>query len=323
MSEVADLFTVVDTETTGFDPENDAIVEIAAVDVENNVVSEFIRESLIFPAMLIPPEASAVHHITSEMVRQSPRSREVIPDILLPDRTPRPVYVAHNAKFDSAFLKPYVGNAQWICTYKCALRIWPDAPAHNNQTLRYFLKLPVNSSVVQVPHRAGADAHVTAHLLVALLQKAALTQLLEWSNEPALLPKCPIGKEWRGKPWAQVEYGFLSWILGNVDDRDIVWNAKREMSRRAEAQRAERAAEKQKKADATKENREAYLALAKSAIPIAGNVADLNKWFTDEKESRLKNGVVKGTDEYDEVVRLCTEHKTKLLAQQPTEVAAA
>jgi hypothetical protein len=25
----------------------------------------------------------------------------------------------------------------WICTYKCALRVWPDLDGHSNQELRY------------------------------------------------------------------------------------------------------------------------------------------------------------------------------------------
>lgn len=29
---------------------------------------------------------------------------------------------------------------------------------------------------------------------------------------------CPIGERWRGKPWEEVETGFLQWIVDNIDD---------------------------------------------------------------------------------------------------------
>lgn len=44
---------------------------------------------------------------------------------------------------------------------------------------------------------------------------------------------CPIGKEWRGKPWADVDEGFLSWIITTISDKpEIVKAAETEMIRR-------------------------------------------------------------------------------------------
>lgn len=49
---------------------------------------------------------------------------------------------------------------------------------------------------------------------------------------PALLPTCPIGK-FRGKPWSEVDGGFLEWMLRQADmAADLKWNADREISRR-------------------------------------------------------------------------------------------
>lgn len=44
---------------------------------------------------------------------------------------------------------------------------------------------------------------------------------------------CPIGKDWRGKPWSEVDDGFLSWIVSNVTDKpDLAQAAADEIRRR-------------------------------------------------------------------------------------------
>ena len=82
-------------------------------------------------------------------------------------------------------------------------------------------------------HRAGPDAYVTAWLLVALLNAGATgKQMIAWTKEPKLMPKCPLGK-FRGKPWPEVDAGFLGWMLRQADmDADLKWNAQRELLRR-------------------------------------------------------------------------------------------
>ncbi|MNR42339.1 hypothetical protein D3C85_1608450 [compost metagenome] len=56
--------------------------------------------------------------------------------------------------------------------------------------------------------------------------------MVAWTKEPRLLPKCPIGK-FRGQPWADVEAGFLNWMLGQPTmEEDLKWNARRELERR-------------------------------------------------------------------------------------------
>jgi hypothetical protein len=38
-------------------------------------------------------------------------------------------------------------------------------------------------------------------------------------NAKPLSSHCPIGKDWKGVPWAEVDNGFLSWIVSNIDDK--------------------------------------------------------------------------------------------------------
>ena len=95
-------FTVFDLETTGMSPVNDRIVEIAAMRVElTGEYSEF--HTLINPGRLIPHAASRVHHITDDMVADSPRFQHIGHDFL--EFARNSTLVAHNARFDLSFLQ--------------------------------------------------------------------------------------------------------------------------------------------------------------------------------------------------------------------------
>lgn len=52
-------------------------------------------------------------------------------------------------------------------------------------------------------------------------------------NQKPVSTHCPIGKDWRGVPWEQVDDGFLSWIIGHIDDKpDLVARVRQEIERR-------------------------------------------------------------------------------------------
>ena len=142
---------------------------------------------------------------------------------------------AHNAEFETKF---FASPLPVICTYKSALRIWPDAPSHSNGALRYWLqdqgKIAPDHELTQPSHRAGPDAYVTAHILLALFDAGATGKdMVAWTKEPRLLPRCPLGK-FRGQPWSEVEAGFLGWMLRQPTmEEHLKWNAAREIERRA------------------------------------------------------------------------------------------
>lgn len=70
-----------DLEATGTAPAADRIVDIALIRREPSGAEEGFS-SLVNPGILIPPEATAVHHITDEMVRAAPGFRELAPKVL-------------------------------------------------------------------------------------------------------------------------------------------------------------------------------------------------------------------------------------------------
>jgi len=223
------VIRALDFETTGLEPPAE-VAECGICDyvLDGNVVSEPI--SWLCGVKEMPPEARAVHHISKAQcdpfVPFGDLTAIVAGD---PD-----AYAAHNAEFE---LKWFTPDKPMICTYKAALRVWPDAPSHGNMALRYWLEdqglIALDTAKAQPAHRAGPDAYVTAHILKALFQ-AGITgkQMVAWTKEPRLLTKCPIGK-FRGKPWAEVEAGFLGWMLRQPDmEADLRWNAQREIERR-------------------------------------------------------------------------------------------
>ena len=153
------MIRVIDIETTGIDPATDAIIEIASVDMVRDGAITNAMDTLVRSTKPIPAGASAVHHIVDEDVANAPPFAEVINRFKGAD-----FYVAHNSEFERSFLAAQgVELGSWICTYKCALRVWPDFPSHGNQALRYQLGL-INPLGVDraklVPHRALSDAIV-------------------------------------------------------------------------------------------------------------------------------------------------------------------
>jgi exodeoxyribonuclease X len=174
---------VIDIETTGTDPTVDAIIEIASVDLLKDGTIANQRTALVRPPLPVPPEASAVHHLIDADLAFAPELDEVLDQFKGAD-----AYVAHNANFERSFLERLLGDALWACTYKCALRIWPDLLSHSNQALRYRLGLvnPFNIDRHTLsPHRALSDAIVTAAVFNEIAKPATWPEIVRWSSEPS------------------------------------------------------------------------------------------------------------------------------------------
>jgi exodeoxyribonuclease X len=249
------VIRVFDLETTGFTPDVAGVCEVAFVnlvsrgedlagDATDWEVEDGISSWLTNPGHPIPPETSAIHHIVDEDVAAAPGFAMICNAIFLNPGCEVVALGAHSAKFEQQWLTPdRVRHTQWICTYKCALRLFPDAPGHSNQALRYWLKPEgLDRSVANVAHRAGPDAYVTAFLLREMLKLATLDQLVEWSSQPALQVRCHIGQN-RGKLWSEVDFGFLTWVANRDFDEDVLFTVKTEIRRRRELERAAAAAE--------------------------------------------------------------------------------
>lgn len=94
-------YIAFDLETTGLNHTSDMIVEIGAVLVENGVITDEYHQ-LVNPGRPIPYEASAVNHITDDMVAGQPQIHQVLPSFLA--FVGDDILAAHNAAFDIRFL---------------------------------------------------------------------------------------------------------------------------------------------------------------------------------------------------------------------------
>ena len=131
------IIRIFDVETTGIDPKEHRVVEIAAFDLHSDNRIERVGAHLVNPGRTIPPEASALHHLIDADTAGAQYFDWVWASYLFD----APVYyAAHNCEFEQGYI-PTPEGTQWICAQKCALRAWPDAPAHSNQALRYWIGL--------------------------------------------------------------------------------------------------------------------------------------------------------------------------------------
>lgn len=221
---------VTDFETTALKPEDGDVIEVgySDYDVETKTISDPV--SWLCGADSIPPENRAVHHIRlSEVASAAPFTDATRARISFDVQA----IVAHNADFEISFLGD--PGIPAICTYKSALRIWPDAPSHSNAALAYWLEdqglITLDHTKTIPTHRAGPDAYVTAHILKALFEAGATGKdMVAWTKLPALMPRVTFGKH--KEEWKDVPGNYLTWIVGSDMSGDIKWNARQEIERR-------------------------------------------------------------------------------------------
>ncbi len=95
---------VLDTETTGFDPEKgDRIVEIGCVELENHQPTGKTYHVYINPMRSISQEVVQVHGLTEEFLSDKPIFEEIVDEFLAFVGVNTPL-VIHNAAFDVKFL---------------------------------------------------------------------------------------------------------------------------------------------------------------------------------------------------------------------------
>lgn len=226
----------VDLETAGNGPYD--VCEIGWQDVEQGadgqwVISASRGSAFVNPGRPISAETMAVHHILDEHVADAPFWKAIASSVLRPDDRVLAL-AAHRASFEQKFCRPqFTGDVDWICTWKCALRIWPELPSFSNQRLRYSRKPHGLVHELGLPaHRALPDAYVTAHHLRDMLNAASVEQLIAWSREPGLLPRVPAGPD-RGRSFRELPTDRLLSLVGDRDI-DVRFSANSELAHRGD-----------------------------------------------------------------------------------------
>lgn len=160
-------YVVFDFETTGVDFLNNGITEIGAVKIEGGKITEQFT-TLVKPDYPILPDNVAITGITPEMVKDSPKIEQVLPDFL--KFIEYSVIVAHNAAFDTSFLRRFANESDYevnnsvMDTLEMSRRLLPQLRHHDLQTIADYF------GIVFHHHRALSDAYATAEAFIELMK---------------------------------------------------------------------------------------------------------------------------------------------------------
>jgi DNA polymerase-3 subunit epsilon len=181
-----------DTETTGLDPlTGDRVIEVAAIELINELPTRNTFHRLIHPQRDIPAEATRVHGITLDQLANAPRFEAIADDLLAFLGDGR--LVAHNAPFDFGFLdaefarcgRPKLDRARMIDTLSLAKTRFPGMPNSLDALCRRFgIDLSERST-----HNALLDCRLLAEVYVELTGGRPRALLVEASaDEQAAMP---------------------------------------------------------------------------------------------------------------------------------------
>jgi len=160
-----------DTETTGLEPHlGHRVIEIAALELLNDLPTGSFFHRLIHPERDIPDEATRIHGFTLAHLEGKPRFEEVADDLLafLGDDK----LVAHNAPFDFGFLdaelsrigRPTLSATRMIDTLALAKMRFPGMPNSLDALCRRF---SIDLSA-RTTHNALLDCRLLAAVYVEL-----------------------------------------------------------------------------------------------------------------------------------------------------------
>ncbi|WP_439883209.1 exonuclease domain-containing protein [Pontibacter sp. MBLB2868] len=162
------LYAIIDIETTGGQPAQDKITEIAIfIHDGQKIVDKY--NTLVNPQRPIPYFISQLTGITDEMVQDAPKFYEVAKEIV--EFTEGKIFVAHNVRFDYSFIKKefadlgYTFQRKTLCTVRLSRKLIPGLPSYSLGKLCKSIEIPLNQR-----HRAIGDAEATAKLFDKLIR---------------------------------------------------------------------------------------------------------------------------------------------------------
>jgi len=186
-------FVVIDTETTGLDPQNDRIIDIGAVRLDADLAVTDRFTTLVDPEAPIPLFVARLTGISDADVAGAPRVAEALAG--LRDFAGDATLVGHNAAFDRDHLTAAARRSgtpplasTWFDTLEAALLLFPELDRH-------ALPILVEELGLSWPaHRALPDAEATAAVLAHLARRAAgladverrLLESVSWAPLPLL-----------------------------------------------------------------------------------------------------------------------------------------
>lgn len=172
LNKIADRFVAIDFETDGRDCENGRVIEIGACFFENGQpVKTF--SSLVHSVDYLPPFITELTGITIDMVRNAPAEPGVwkrFVEFLDGALEGQEIIVAHNAAFDTSFLKTslerlgYSGTIRYLDTVDLSQKLLPYMSGHALNKVCAELQIELENH-----HRALDDAVACGNILATLM----------------------------------------------------------------------------------------------------------------------------------------------------------
>ena len=173
-------YVLLDLETTGGNPLNCRITEIAAVRVENGL--EVARWStLVNPGTGIPPLIQSLTGINNAMVADAPSFDEVGATLL--KLLEGAVLVAHNVRFDHGFLLNEYARmdvalrVKTLCTVRLSRKLYPQHKSHGLDAIMQRHGLSTGLSTLS-RHRAMGDVDLMQGFLQTAMQELGADKVM-------------------------------------------------------------------------------------------------------------------------------------------------
>ncbi|MDO5128016.1 MAG: PolC-type DNA polymerase III [Eubacteriales bacterium] len=161
-------YVVFDIETTGLSPRFNKIIEIGAVRIRDGKITDTYNQ-FINPEIPIPYSITKLTSITDNMVMEAPTIEKVLPEFL--DFVGDSVLVAHNAAFDTGFIREFAKKQEIpfdytiVDTMTLAHVLIPELGKYTLDRLCKQFNVSLENH-----HRACDDAYATAEIFLKMLK---------------------------------------------------------------------------------------------------------------------------------------------------------
>jgi DNA polymerase-3 subunit epsilon len=226
-------FICIDVETTGLNIEEDRIIEVAAVrfSIEEGVLESF--ETLIDPVRAIPEEATAIHKISSSMLKGKPTAEVIMPKLL--DFVGNDVIIGHQITFDIGMivsaakrmnLATDLEKRAFIDTLRLA-RSYGDSPNNSLSQLAKHFNVAFEES-----HRAMSDVLMNIEVFKYLVHRYnCVSEVFKLLSRPIKMKYMPLGK-YKGRLFSEIPFSYLTWAANMQFDSDLLYSIRTEIKKR-------------------------------------------------------------------------------------------
>lgn len=226
------VFVCLDCESTGLDPEQDRIIEIA---LARFTFEEIIQEldTLIDPGCPIPETSQEIHKISQEMIRDKPTIDKVLPSLL--SKIEGHILVGHGIPFDIALIAAEarrhqipttIAQQSAIDTLRLA-RLYGESPINSLQHLRHHFNIQPEEA-----HRAMSDVLVNIEVFKQLAKPYnSVEEIFRALQKPIRLKTMPLGKH-KGRRFEEIPLEYLLWAEKKDFDQDLLHSIRSEIRSR-------------------------------------------------------------------------------------------